>query len=261
MIDFYTIPPNSQMGMMHLGKRYFCLAQHYYNNEEYRNFFKQQRDVGHWVTLDNGAGDHALITEDILVWCMKDLMPNEVIPPDVLFDKQTTITNLESFIDRMVKEDLIDKIEIFFCPQGKDKQEWLECYEYGICRSVVKTIGMSKLAIPHAWNGDASNDQGIMEARHAAVDHLLEVGLIQKPLHFLGMGSPLEMQKYKELNNPLFRSTDSCNSIWSAMNEFDWTKAQFQRIRTPHDYFEREMTEEQIILAKSNIEWFENLLS
>jgi len=189
------------------------------------------------------------------------LMPNEVVPPDTLFDRDKTLFSLSSFIKRMREEDLLKEIEIFAAPQGKTKEDWLNCYEEMLNNSDVTTIGLSKLGVPFAWLGEAKDDQNIMEARHLCVDYLLENNLIHKPLHFLGMGSPMEFVKYKELNNPLFRSTDSCNSIWSAMNGLDWNKEQFERIPTPKDYFDREMTADQISLAKSNIQWFKQLLT
>lgn len=257
--DFYVIPPNSHLELMHQGDRYFCLAQIYHTNEEYRNFFKARVAEGEWVTLDNGAGDHALITEDILFECMIDLMPSEVIPPDVLFDKDQTLSNLDSFLKRMGENNLLGKIEIFACPQGKDLTDWIECYTVMLNHPYVKTIGMSKLAIPHAWLGKTSTDQGIKEARNQAFFFLREKNLLKKPLHFLGMGDPTEFDFYK--GEPMVRSTDSCNTCWSAMNKFDWTSAEFTRIKTPHDYFERVMTEEDKALAQSNMEWFRDRLA
>jgi len=256
----FTIPPNSAMELMHEGNMgYFCLAQHYYSNEAYRKFFKEQKAKGAWILMDNGSGDHALITEDILIECAKDLQPNEIVPPDILFDLSSTLNALDSFVDRMRREGL-DHIEVFAVPQGADRHQWIACYVYMLLHPKVKTIGMSKLGIPKAFLGEAKNDQGIMEARHMAVDYLLDNDLLKKPLHFLGMGNPLEFQKYVAWENPLFRSTDSCNSIWSAMNGQNWREGQFDRIPTPKDYFERTIDETQKSLAKMNIDWFKTLL-
>lgn len=261
-MKFFTIPPNSQLELMHEGTMgYFCLAQHYHSNKAYRKFFKEQKKKGAWILMDNGSGDHNMITEDILFECMKDLMPNEVVPPDILFDRDKTLFSLNSFIYKMRQENLLKEIEIFAVPQGKTKEDWLNCYEEMLNNSDVTTIGLSKLGVPYAWLGEVKDDQNIMEARHECIEELINNNLIHKPLHLLGMGNPLEMLKYKLLDNSLFRSTDSCNSIWSAMNGLDWNKEQFERIPTPKDYFDREMTVDQISLAKSNIQWFNQLLT
>lgn len=258
----FVIPPNSQLDLMHQGNAgYFCLAQHYIGNEEYRNFFKTQKEKKEWILLDNGAGDHALITEDILIKCAKDLMPNEIVPPDILFNSYQTLINLDQFIERMQKEDLLNEIEIHAVPQGNTKEEWIDCYLEMLSNPHITTIGISKLGVPHAWLGEAKDDQGIMEARHLCINYLLEHNLVKKNLHWLGMGSPEEYKKYVQLNNPFFRSTDSCYSILSGMNNLDWSEGQFTRIPTPKDYFDRTMTEEQIVLAKKNIVWFKNLLN
>lgn len=257
-IDCYIIPPNKHLELMHHGDRYFCLAQLYRTNKEYRDFFKTQKRFGKWITLDNGAGDHALITEDILFDCMIDLMPNEVIPPDTLFNKDVTLKALHSFVERMKAANLLDKIQIFACPQGEDKEAWLSCYSSMLKNPNVSTIGMSKLAIPHAFVGQTSTDQGIKEARNQAFALLKEKGLLQKPLHFLGMGDPTEFGVYK--NEPMVRSTDSCNTVWSGANSIDFAAGNFTRIKTPHDYFDLSFTDEQLTMALSNITWFRNLL-
>lgn len=249
----YVIPPNNHLDLMHLGDRYFCLAQIYINNPAYRAFFKEQKRLGKWVTLDNGAGDHAMITEDILFECMIDLMPSEVIPPDTLFDKDTTLKALDSFIERMKAADLLDKIEIFACPQGSDQCEWLNCYYSMLENPHVKTIGMSKLAIPHAWIGQTSTDQGIKEARNQCFFYLKEENLLKKPLHFLGMGDPTEFAFYE--GHPMCRSTDSCNVVWSAMNDIRFTEGNFTRIKTPHDYFERSISPEIIPIIYQNAQF------
>jgi hypothetical protein len=247
----YIIPPNSNLDLMHLGDSFFCLAQHYIKNEEYRNFFKARVAEGKWVTLDNGAGDFALITEDILFDCMKDLRPSEVIPPDVIFDKDTTLKNLEQFIGRMAEEDLLSDIEIFACPQGATKEDWIECYKSMLENPYVATLGFSKIAVPFAFLGK-KNDEGIAEARNMAYDYLVENNLLTKPIHCLGMGSPEEFSHY---TSPLMRSSDSCNTVWSAMNDIKFKEGNFTRIKTPHDYFERTVTDAQIAVAKDNVEF------
>jgi hypothetical protein len=245
---------------MDLGsKRIFGLAHLYVQYEHYRDFLKARKKEGYFITMDNSAAEKALVTEDILIEVVRDLMPHEVISPDHLFDKDNTIKSLNSFVKRMKQEELYGKVEIFAVPQGGTKEEWLDCYNYMLIHPDVHTIGMSKLGIPHAFLGQAKDDQGIMEARHECVDLLLQADLIKKPLHFLGMGNPLEMKKYVALNNPLFRSTDSCNSVWSAMCGISWEHGDYRRIKTPHNYFEQKMSEANIELAISNIEFFHEI--
>ena len=162
-------------------------------------------------------------------------MPHEVIAPDVLFNGEQTMKNLESFAQRMRDENLIDIIDLFGCPQGNLREEWLECYQYMLNHSDVKVIGLSKIAVPNAFN-EVRDDSLIMESRHECYDLLMNEGLLKKPIHCLGAGDPREFEHYKD--NPLMRSTDSCFSIWNAMCGINWRNGDFSRVKTAHDYFE-----------------------
>lgn len=255
-MKIYVIPPNNNLELMHLGDSYFCLAQHYIKNEEYRSFFKARVAEGKWVTLDNGAGDFALITEDLLFDCMKDLRPSEVIPPDVIFDKDATLANLDSFIGRMAEENLLSDIEIFACPQGATKEDWLECYKSMLNNAYVATLGLSKIAVPFAFLGK-KNDEGIAEARNLCYDYLVENGLLTKPIHCLGQGDPREFAHYESL---MMRSTDSCYTVLAAMNDIKFKEGNFTRIKTPHIYFESSVTPEQIAVAADNVEFLRTQL-
>jgi len=174
-MDFYVISPVSNLEPMKLGDRIFVLAHLWVQFPEYREFVKARKEEGYWITLDNSAAERALVTEDILIDICKELLPHEVIAPDVLFDKDATIANAISFRERMLAEGLFDifHIDIFFCPQGKTKEDWLEAYEWGINQDWIDVIGFSKIAIPQAWLEDFKDDQGIKEARHMAYDYLL----------------------------------------------------------------------------------------
>lgn len=250
-MDFYVIPPNSNLELMHCGDRYFCLAQLYLKDESYRQFFKSlSKDK--WVTLDNGAGDHNLVTEDVLIEVANDLMPNEIIPPDVLFNSQQTIDNYWSFMQKFRQNKNLDLTQIFFCPQGEDREAWLKCYDFALQQDDITTIGFSKIAIPYAFN-QVKGDLLIMESRHECYDLLKSQGLIAKNIHCLGAGDPREFIHYK--GDPLMRSTDSCFSVWAAMNGIRWSANNFERIKTPQDYFDRSVGVDQVSIALSNIEY------
>ena len=121
-MDFYVISPISDLEPMKLGDRIFVLAHLWVQFPKYREFIKARKEEGYWITLDCSAAERALVTETVLINICHELMPDEVIAPDVLFDKDATIKNAISFRDRMEAEDLLNKIDIFFCPQGKTKE-------------------------------------------------------------------------------------------------------------------------------------------
>lgn len=267
-MDFYVISPTAHLELMNQGDRFFCLAQLYtqQQNEDYRNFFKQKVKEGAWVTLDNGAGDHNIVTPRALLAAMIDLEPSEIIPPDFLFKGAKTIRSLESFIyaaksyRRIMKN---DSIQFLGCPQGKDVNEWMFVYKYMLEHPDVSTIGLSKIAVPKAFL-NADNDQSIAQGRQFCIDILFGKNLLneEKPIHFLGMGDPREFQYYKQFPSKLFRSTDSCNTVWSAMNNIVFEEGNFQRVPTPKDYFDKKIdSEDTYRKVLSNIEWFRNELT
>lgn len=257
-MDFYVISPAMKwqdMDLMRQGDRIFVLAHLYLKYKNYANYVRSCRTLGYFITLDNSAAEKSLVTEDALIEVVKDLMPNEVISPDVLFNKEETMSNLHSFIERMDKEGLSSKVNIFAVPQGKDLKAWKECYNEMLYMPEVKVIGLSKIAVPFAFLKQ-KNDRGIMEARHMCYDYLKENDLLKKPIHLLGAGNPTEFLYY---DHPMIRSTDSCFSVWSAMNQQEWFKGHFDRIPTPHDYFERELSHGERDLAESNIRFLQTV--
>ena len=236
---------------MKLGDRIFALSHLWVQFPEYRKFILEQKSAGKFITLDNSAAERALVTEDILIDICHELMPHEVIAPDVLFDKTATIENAIKFKNRMKAEGLLDTIDIFFCPQGKTKQDWLEAYEWGINQDWIHTIGFSKIAIPQAFLSDWKDDQGIMEARHMAYDYLKEKGMLLKPIHCLGQGSPLEFSHYK---HPMMRSTDSVYPVFAASLGQDFSVDHKTRTPTPHNFLETfDMKDVDMSLVESNV--------
>ena len=253
-MDFYVISPISNLEPMKLGDRIFALAHLWVQFPEYRQFIKDRKEEGWFITLDNSAAERALVTEDILIDICKELMPNEVIAPDVLFDKDATIANAIAFKERIEREGLVElfNTDIFFCPQGKTKEDWLECYEWGINQEWIDVIGFSKIAIPQAWLEDFKDDQGIKEARHMAYDYLKKRNLLLKPIHCLGQGSYTEFEYY---DHPMMRSTDSVYPVLAAAHGVDFTKDSETRIPTPHNFLETfDMQNVDMNLVQSNVE-------
>jgi len=255
-MDVYVISPVSNLALMNLGDRIFVLAHLWVQFPHYREFILEQKKDGKWITLDNSAAERALVTEDVLIDVCKELMPHEVIAPDVLFDKQQTISNIITFRDRMEQEGLINKIDIFFCPQGKTKEDWLEAYEWGINQEWIHVIGFSKIAVPQAWLSDWKDDQGIKEARHMAYDYLKRKGLLIKPIHCLGQGDPTEFSYY---DHPMMRSTDSVFPILAATFGQNFYVDNKTRIPTPHSFLEEfDMSEVDLSIVVGNVDFLKN---
>lgn len=250
----YVIAPVSDLHPMELGDRVFALAHLWIQFPEYRAFILEQKyEKNKFVTLDNSAAERSLVTEDVLISICKELMPEEVIAPDILFDKDATIQSAVKFKDRMEEEGLLGTVDIFFCPQGATKEDWIEAYKWGIAQPWINVIGLSKIAVPNAWlDSKFKDDKGIMEARNKAYDYLVENNLLQKPIHCLGQGSYKEFEHY---THPNMRSTDSVYPVLAACKGIDFTIDSKTRIPTPHDFLQTyDMSTADHDLIKSNVQ-------
>ena len=239
---------------MELGDRIFALAHLWMQFPDYRSFILDQKhEKGKFITLDNSAAERSLVTEDALIEICRELMPDEVIAPDILFEKDKTIQSAIKFRDRMDREGLLGAIDIFFCPQGQTKQDWIDAYKWGIEQPWVDVIGLSKIAVPNAWlDGEFEDDKGIMEARNKAYDYLEQNNLLQKPIHCLGQGSYKEFEHY---THPNMRSTDSVYPVLAACKGIDFAIDAETRIPTPHDFLQTyDMCEANFDLISSNVE-------
>ena len=235
----YVIAPVQDLEPMKMGDRIFVLAHLWLKYPQYREFIKARQRDGYFITLDNSAAERSLVTEESLIAICHELIPNEVIAPDILFDKDKTIKNAESFHNKLQEAELADAVNVFFCPQGKTKDEWLAAYTWALEQEWVKVIGLSKIAVPRAWLGSIIDDQGIKRARNICYDYLEKHGLIQKPIHCLGQGDPTEFLHY---TNPLMRSTDSVYPYYAASLGQDFRFDSETRRATPHNYLELPIT-------------------
>ena len=259
-MKFFCIPPNNHLDLMTLGdSNYFCLAHHYASDPLYRDHFLQVRknDPAAFILLDCGAAENSTVTQEVLLDIVTDLQPDEVIAPDVLFDKEKTLANFYSFLLAMHDQKLTDKTKIFACPQGETKDEWLQCYCMMLVNPDVSTIGLSKIAVPKCWNG-ATGDTLIAKSRNQCIAELNERGWLRKPLHLLGMGENDEFDFYLDNKTPNIRSSDSCYTVLAAINGISFADGNTTRIPTTNAYFDTLLTEEQIQLTKSNVYYLKN---
>lgn len=258
-MDCYIIPTLNDLDLMDhgQGKRYFCLAHFYIQHEHYRQkFLEIRKQPNSFITLDNSAAEKSLVTEDVLINIVRELRPDEVIAPDVLFDKQQTLTNLDSFVKRMRTEALLDRTVIFGCPQGSNREEWLQCYKAMMNNNDVSVIGLSKIAVPRCWMDEQHEDANIKESRRMCVQYLVDNNLLVKPVHLLGMGDPTEYEVYSHRK---IRSTDSCYTVFAAWHGVDFESGDLRRIPTTNDFYEATLTEEQRELAIKNINFLKKI--
>jgi hypothetical protein len=158
----------------------------------------------------------------------------------------------------MINAGLTKHTNVFACPQGSTKSEWLDCYCEMIKNPFVNTIGLSKIAVPKCWN-NAENDELIAISRNQCVDELKNRNILYKPLHLLGMGEHNEFDFYLKNKIPNIRSSDSCYTILAAINNIDFSSGNITRVPTTNDYFNTVLNDSTKSLAKKNIEYLKTL--
>ena len=272
-MDFYIIPTLYDMELMHKGDRYFCLAHLYNTNTAYREFFRWQKRLGKFITLDNGAAEHSLVTNEVLLACIRDLKPNEVILPDTLFDCDKTFLNAVNFLKILEEEfpiqmPLAYRPGIFVVPQGDTESSWKQCFtklfELFVNYRAQIVFGFSKIAVPKCfgkWDDNGFQwDQQIAESRQIAIDWATQYvdnheHKSHVAFHCLGAGDVREFEHY--VDNSYVRSFDSCIAVWSALCNIELPSE--LRPKTPHDYFLQKLSSPQKELALKNIEVIKNI--
>ena len=252
----FVTPPLNHLELSELGdNNFYVLAQLYKKYPEYREYTKKAKEQGRFLILDNGAGDEGeIIQKEELFELTQEILPNEVIPTDELYDSTKTMMNLVWFISKMRETKMVG-VDIFACPQAKTISEYKLAFFAMAQMKEVRTIGLSKKAIPYVY-GVKEKDCDIDLTRITMVYDLCKshsyIRFTEKNLHCLGMGDCREFLMYKGFPN--IRSTDSCYPIFAAINDVDIEEEPFvNRIPTPKDYFRIDMTVDQIELAKKNI--------
>jgi len=258
-MKFFCIPPNKHLSMMDQGDWYFALCHHYVQDRNYKDYFLNLRkdNPDAFILLDNGAAEHSLVTQEMLLEAVEELQPTEVISPDVLFNRTQTLANLDDFVAEMSNRRLLDRTNIFACPQGSNKEEWLDCYTKMALNPLVSTIGLSKIAVPKCWN-NATEDKLIGISRNQCVNELNTRKLLTKPLHLLGMGEHDEFDYYLKHQIPNIRSSDSCYTVLAAINGINFELGDTTRVPTTNEYFNVTLTDEQMQLATKNINYLKN---
>ena len=251
-MEVFVTPPLNYPELSELGdNNFYILAQLYKKYPDYREYTKKAKEQGSFLILDNGAGDEGeIIQKEELFELTQEILPNEVIPTDELYNSSITVSNLVWFINKMKKTNM-EGVGIFACPQAQTVSEYKSLLFAMSTFKEITTIGLSKKTIPYVY-GIKKKDSDIDIARIIMVYELQKYPLIyKKNYHCLGMSDCREFLMYKGFSN--MRSTDSCYPILAAINDLDLENDPFVRYPTPKDYFELSMTDKQIELAKKNI--------
>ena len=186
-----------------------CLFQVIKDNPEAAAYFKKQRELGHFVIMDNGAAEGVNPTAEDLMEVYPLVNPSEIVLPDVVYDKAETIRRSRDAYCLFREHDLDDKYQFMGVPQGNCFTEWLECMKVFLAQPAITTIGVSKFVTPKFQDEMGKN----VNVRLECVDAILtEAEKLERSvqIHLLGCWeNPAEIGKIAQVYGDKVRGTDS----------------------------------------------------
>lgn len=265
------IPPVPELPLFGFGS-FHLLLSHLFKRPGYLKHYKQQREIGAYLVLDNAAHENKA-GEDCLLLIDKALKVNaqEIVVPDVLEDGPATVEKavvaLETWFERSELMKTYNPA-LMYVPQGKDVHEWKQCLHelvllhtytarrYGLSRDFV--IGLSKDY--ETWDGGLPSllTNYILPFKAEA-----ERKGCRMQVHLLGWGRKLWGLREIAYSYPWIRSTDSAKPFVYAMDNtylgVHLDKDPPPYPKRPKNYFSRRLTQEERYTALANASLFKRL--
>lgn len=115
---------------------FHLLLTHLLHDPDYRDFYKERKDDGDYLLLDNSAHEFGASQDhEELLWNANEVGAQEVILPDVLFDRRGTLERTKRMLKwlcdpggwRVYQECGMPRFMLV--PQGNVRSDWVQCLE------------------------------------------------------------------------------------------------------------------------------------
>ena len=199
----------------------YCLPHLMDENEEYRVFFLNSKNVARYIIMDNSLHElgEAYDSDRLMYWVNK-LEPDEFIVPDVWEDYAASVRNAKQWATVEMPANTT-KVAVV---QAKNIHEAM------LCTQAYKDLGYKKIAYSYgaSYYNDIcphpNKDLGKAIGRYMVIYELYRQNALTKfdRVHLLGTASPIEFGMYK--NMPFIESIDTSNPIMAAIGEIPYTK-------------------------------------
>jgi hypothetical protein len=190
-------------------------------NEEYRTFFLNSKNVARYIVMDNSLHElgEAYSTDRLMYWVNK-LEPDEFIVPDVWEDYAASVRNAKLWANTKLPENTT-KVAVV---QAKN------LHEANLCVQAYKDLGYKKIAFSYgaSYYNDVcphiNKDLGKAIGRFMVISSMLKDKIlsVKDRVHLLGTSSPIEFGFYVDM--PFIESIDTSNPIMAAIGEMPYTK-------------------------------------
>lgn len=215
------------------------------SNSIYTTFYQNTNKYRKFILLDNGAAENSQINNEKLLEKIELIKPTCVIAPDILFDGEKTIEHTFEFI-KLLKENKI-KVKVMAVPHGKNIEEYYKTFEVFNNSKDIDWIGISKFVSVKPFTDRIT----CMLNLSNKVKHF------NKNIHILGCNNPVEISFIRNFKK--VKSIDSCIAYLYNDQEVPLDNSINKRLDTPHDFFDKILTEQQIEQAHKNIIKIDNL--
>lgn len=239
--------PNIELSS--LGTMNMCLAQHL-DNEQYVEYFKNS---SMHTIMDNGACEGEQIDVSEVEELAHRINADDVIIHDTPYNERETLEKVDHFFDVFKNTKDFNFIGV---PQGDNSSEWLDCLEQMHEDDRIDVIGLSKLSVPVSFAEIVGTDN-LMLTRLHAIQHMIEYGYTDKPVHALGLNEPIELTVIKKY--PFIRSCDSCLPVLCGKEDIcfdeEYVSNGVKPLRPSIDFnFEEHIDENKYSAVQMNVE-------
>lgn len=204
----------------------YCLPHLMDQNEEYKNFFLNEKVLGREIYMDNSLHELkvAYDSKRLLYW-LEQLRPSNFFIPDVWEDKVGSIVNAKKWSKIEIPEGIM-KVAVV---QGKSLGDAIECVQ------IYKDLGYKKIAFSYGASyynelfPHPNKDFGKAMGRLLVISKLYEMKLLtdHSKVHLLGSAYPNEFFFYKDFK--FIESLDTSNPVMAALEELVYTERGLQQ--------------------------------
>ena len=127
------IPPTPDLHRLPRTGIHLVLS-HLFNGSGYLEYYEERRDDGDYLVLDNGAHELGIGEEEkSLLLKAKSIRAQEVVVPDVLFDRRGTVERAKRFLRFVSSREGASTYEesgrprLMLVPQATERNEWGVC--------------------------------------------------------------------------------------------------------------------------------------
>lgn len=242
------------------------MLAHLLENTEYAAYYAQRHSEGEYLILDNSAHEHGKGNPmDVLLDLATSVGADEVVVPDVLFDRRGTLQGARKALEYLRTSTGRDHYfeagtpTLMFVPQGTSRKDWRDCMA-----QLANMWGAHLASTGQSYNSKVvfgvSKDYDYVRGGISSL--VTEIDMVRKKMfpltqvHCLGWPADLWSIAQVAREHPWVRSTDSAKPFVYAANEIllepggDVPKYPHREV----DYFSTELSDLQARIAERNVE-------